>query len=71
MARTDTLSILIENHDRRIEAIASLISELDAILTAIELDPNYAELTAGEVIQVDANQAAIVAWNAAVAVITP
>lgn len=72
MARTDTLSALISDHDRKLSYIEQLLGELEALTLAIEADPDYAaEMSAGEKTVIDDNQLAITAAVGAMLPVIP
>jgi hypothetical protein len=63
--RYDTLSSLIDQHNKLLLNINAMTGSLDAILTAIEANGDYATQTsAGTKTIINDNQAAIVSANA-------
>ena len=64
--RYDALSTLIDAHNKQLLYTNMQIASLDALLTAIEANTDYATQTSsGTKTIIDNNQAAIVASNAA------
>jgi len=72
MARTDTLSILLETHDNYIDYLQGRIALAKTTITAVIADPDYAANTsAGEKTIITDNQTALTVAAAALLTVLP